>query len=434
MKASGFLTAALALGFGTVAMAQDTFTVDINRTDGSAPIEAGGCVEFEIRGHLTDTANEGLAFFAFDLELVGPSTVNLGTAIIMGEDVSVTSFSQPQGYSVDFTGTAVGDDLIQLGGGQNTIGNPGTDPFPPFPNGAVALGVGHGVDGVRMYEAAPCDFGFGLTVPVGVADGDYTLQIRPSSLFANQITSFDDVAETYVVDPVNVVIGNPMAFTVGADCVTPAPEIVHDADTSPCSGHIDPRGESSNGVDLDLGITTFTIKFTTDVFQSDGTSPVDASNFSVGETGGGAAPSVASVSYVGGGMDTVEIVLDNNITLQEWTTLVADVYNDCGVAITSSGDQGAGVNETDRIDVTHLPTDINQGGTSDPFDVIAFRQFVNNGTVPANGCSANGVDYVDMNHNGASDPFDLIRLRQSINGVTPSTRAWASTSINNTRP
>ncbi len=442
MKASAISAVLLSLCLVTLVSAQDTFTVDINRTDGGGAIGAGDCFEFEIVGHLMDGSNEGLAFFAFDLEVVSDppgSTVNLGTAVIMSAPAGVVdNFSAPQGYSVDFTGTVVGDDLIQAGGGQNTIrncpdGKPCPPEFPDFPMGDVALGVGHGVDGVVLFEAPACVAAFGFTVPGDITPGTtYTFQIKPGSLYANVITSHDVGLGTYVVDPVTTVIGGGVVF---GGCDAPTPEIVH-ASSIPCSGTVDAAIESSNGSALDRGLQSAEIHFNTEVYKADGSSAVDASNFSLTETGGGAVPAVTAVGY--GADNTIVIVdWDRPLTLQEWTTIHADVYSACGAAITNLGDLGA-ANEPDRVDIAFLPGDVDRTFDTGPFDLLVFRQIVNGVTPSSNfGCSSNDCDYIDSNRSGVcglTDPFDLLTFRQIVNGVSPTTRVWNGAAMNNPRP
>ncbi len=440
MKASGIIVITLVSCLGATAVAQDTFTVDITRTNGSGTVGPGETIEFTIDGLLTNTdspVNEGLAFFAFDLELVGPTPINLGSGILMGEGIAVASFSQPQGYSVDFTGTIVDDDLIQAGGGQNTINNTGADPFPPFPMGSVDLGVGHPPDGVELFIGAPTPAG--LTIPVdftGEPGTTYTLQIKPGSLFANVITDFID--PDYEVDPVQTVIGNSLSF-VFEPCLDTAPPVIEHGtalpgETSPCAGYIDPRIESTDGVAFDRGLQELTFKFDRNVFKADGVTAIDAGDFSITETGAGPAPTITVADYVGGDQSLVLVQWDRPITLQEWTTVIADVYSDCGTPITNNGDQGPDVDEPDRIDIAFLPGDVNQGAVVEPFDLLAFRLFVNDGTFPADVCSAVDLDYFDINRGGDVDPFDLLDLRRIINGVPPATRAWASETLNNPRP
>lgn len=434
MKASSFTALSLALALAPIASAVDSYTVDINRVGPNNPVAPGGTADISIVGHLSETtpgSNLGLAFFAFDLEWVpaaGPN-LNLCTGLSLTANAAVANFNKANnlGYSVDFTGTCVAPDLVQLGGGQNTINNTGMAPFPPFPSGPVALGVGLGAGGVEMYTGT-------LTVPMGTAAGVYTLRIKANSLFANAITSQN--GGNYVVDPVTAVIGASLPITVG--CTATIPSVVHGASlpgqTIPCSGYIDPRRESSDGVNLNQGLTSARIKFNTNVLKSNG-ADIDGADFTVTETGGGAAPTVSSAAYVVPADKTyVQVNLSRPITLQQWTTIVANVFNECGQPIASSGNQGPGVNETDRIDIGFLPADVNQSSNVSPLDLIAFKQVVNASVLPPAGCSQLNTDYTDINRSGGQTPLDLIAFKQLINNLAPSTRSWQGKTILNPRP
>jgi hypothetical protein len=419
----------LSLVVAGAAAAQDTFTVDIQRTNGSGDVAPGGVVEYEITGTLTDTDNMGLAFFSLDLELVGGDTaINLGTAVVQVGSADSAPFEAPLGYSIDFGGTSVGNDLIQAGGGQNTINNdPAAEPFEPFPSGAVVMNVGHG--GMVLFSAgggAP----LGLTVPNDAA-GTYTLQIKAGSLHANVIKAFDGT--NYTVDSVQTVVGSSMAFTVNATpCAAPvlvrAANVVDGPVTTPCSGYIDPRTET-NGMD------TFTFVFEGET-ESAGGGAIGMSDFAVTTTGG-TVPSVASVvsSFdVPSGRQVVTVTLDQAIPLQEWTTIKADVASACGVAIDDQGNQGPGMNEPDRIDVAFLPGDIDQSGQTLPVDLFRLRGAIVNGTLPTGICAGLTLeDLADTDRNGTVLPIDLFTYRQLIVGAA-GFQVWNSASLNNDRP
>ena len=83
----------------------------------------------------------------------------------------------------------------------------------------------------------------------------------------------------------------------------PSPSIVHtwessdDAITYPPSGYIDPRIESSNGMDYDLGVENITLVFNEPIQKTDG-NPLDASVFSIRVTGDGVAPQIIAVDAI----------------------------------------------------------------------------------------------------------------------------------------
>ena len=214
-----------------------------------------------------------------------------------------------------------------------------------------------------------------------------------------------------------------------------SPEIVHRTaaagETSPCTGYIDPRIESDNGVDVNLGVREVTIVFCEPVYRvgAPGIAP-DASSFTVTETGGGDPPEIISVNTT----DNVEftIQLDRPITLQEWTTIQAFVMNACDNAILNEGDLGPGVAEPDRVDIGFLPADVNQDGQVTPQDLINLRQFLTDAAYH-NDCD--DLLYFDIDRDGVMpEPQDLIRFRQMIAGTPPATRPWALETMNSPQP
>ncbi len=421
MKASVAKTLVLSLALTGAVVAQDTFEVTIS---GDESVAVDGTVSFEISGEFTSTTpeNMGLAFFSIDLEVVGPQGVELSTALTMETGTDVQSFFAPLGYSIDDTGTAVGNDLVQAGGGQNTINNdPAAEPFEPFPSGAVVEDIGLSGPVVLF------DNGM-LTIP-GLVDGqEYTLQVKAGSLHANAITGFD--GNFYSVDAVNVSIGSSLTFTVD-ECDQVAPRILAadepDSITVPCSGYIDPRGENLTASEL-------VITFSEEVVSLNDT-PVAAADFVVTSTG--SAPGISAVDILDGtsGAKSVRITLDAPLPIQQWTTIKANVKDLCDNVITDAGDLG-NVDEEDRIDIGFLPGDIDQNGQTSPLDVFAFRVIINSGLtdLPANACSAaTALDLGDIRRDGDVGPLDLFYLRRLINGQTVGaplvTQSWATESL-----
>ncbi len=239
-----------------------------------------------------------------------------------------------------------------------------------------------------------------------------------------------EVGDHFFVDDVSIAEGgaNPCA----ADG-TP-PEIVHTAglpgETRPFSGYIDPRRESSDGTVMDLGVTQVALLFS-EAVENAGGGALAADSFAVSETGGAPPPAVIAVDDVA--MPLVTITLDRPITLREYTTIQANVQDqaDPPNLIIDNGNQGPSIDETDRVDIAFLPADIDQSGDVSPFDLLAFRQIVNDLTDPDAGIES---DFVDTDRNGEVGPFDLLAFRQLINGVSPATEAWADQSLNNARP
>jgi hypothetical protein len=223
-------------------------------------------------------------------------------------------------------------------------------------------------------------------------------------------------------------------------CETGPPTIVHTvagdreagAVTSPCTGYIDPRIESDNGVHVDLGVDEIVVAFSERVFRL-GPAPLeppDAGSFEVFETGGEAPPAVALVEQLS--PESYRVVLDRIITIGEWTTVKANVQDACGNAIRDEGHLGPGQPEPDRIDLAFLPGDVNQDKIVSPLDLINLRQFLSTGSFH-NECA--DILYFDIDRDGVMpEPQDLLRFRQMLVGSAPATRPWSLEVLGSEQP
>jgi len=169
----------------------------------------GGAVDYTITGVLTNTNNEGLALFGFDMSVSGPAVVTLSSATTvnpgseMGPFVANEGLNNPAGFG-GTPGSILGpgnpaNDLLQIGGGQNTIANPG--PVPPAPVGTVVTGIGQ----TEVVLATGT-----LTMP-GTA-GTYTLTL--SGGFANVIKQ-GETGPVYAVEAAGSVTGASCEILVG---------------------------------------------------------------------------------------------------------------------------------------------------------------------------------------------------------------------------
>jgi Dockerin type I domain len=217
---------------------------------------------------------------------------------------------------------------------------------------------------------------------------------------------------------------------------TLGPAVLHGASGASFADHgfggfIDPRRESTDGVNVTEGVDKVTFVFSDDVVSGVGSGPVSSIDFEVTETGGATPPTVVSVNASQN--PTIVVTLSRPITVQEWTTIRANVRSSTTAqSIPNLGDQGPSANEPDRIDIGFLPGDIDQNGIVNPLDLFLYRQYVNDVTTPTLGVK---VDYLDTNRDGVNLPTDLFAFRQLINGVTPpATQAWSGATMNNPRP
>ncbi len=273
----------------------------------------------------------------------------------------------------------------------------------------------------------------GVATELTRRDGD----INPPDAggIVNQIASFGEDAqgELYVVDRGGSTTGQVFRIVPESALPPPAgdpPVIVHAGENGALfSGYIDPRAESTNGVDLDMGLTEITVDFSKQIVTGECTL-VDASAFALAVTGG-SSPSIESIETCDNQRFVVK--LDQPIPLQEWTTIIVSGVEDLqGHAIVSAGNQGPGANEDDRVDVGFLPCDVDQNGAVEPFDLLRFRQVVNNVFVPDQGAEEL---FVDTDRSGSTSPFDLLRFRQLINGLNPpATQAWTDATMNSPQP
>lgn len=354
----------------------------------------------------------------------------------------MSTFEPPLGYSFDFNGTTVGNELHQAGGAQNVIDNdPNASPFVAFPSGEPVGNVAHGA-GVVLHQGT-------FTIPAGTTDGTYTLQIIANSLFVRVL----DAPPAAGPDPVIAVdanVGASLTFSVLKDVV--APVLLHQPaegpQGSPCTGYIDPRFDSSNGIDVDLCFTAWNgsayipeeivMVFSEQVrnIGAGGGTSLTAAAFTVAVTGG-VARGVASVNDVMVGNDhVVTITLDGPIPVQEWTTITAGVEDLAGNAIASSGNEGPGVVESDRIDIGCLPGDVNQSGNTSPLDLIRLKQKIEgtcSGEESCPECSGLLLGY-DIDRKGAFSPLDLIRMKQLMLFTGNATRVWNGQLMTSAQP
>lgn len=241
----------------------------------------------------------------------------------------------------------------------------------------------------------------------------------------NQISSFgqDEMGNMYIVDRGSGNSSNQGQIFKIVPQVPSTPDgngpvVVHDGNGNALfSGYIDPRSESTNGVDVDLALNEIVVEFSEAVVK-DNCALIDAADFTVRTTGGDV---LAVESIDARNNPTVVVKLDGGIPLQEWTTIEATVSDFERNPINKSGDLGAGVNEDDRIDIGFLPADVDQTGEIQPLDLFRFRQIVNGITTPDVGA----VElFVDTDRNGSISPLDLFRYRQLIGGTGAATRNW----------
>jgi len=154
-----------------------------NAADFNVRLE-GDSTTYSVYGQVTG-GNRGLALVGFDIVFtVGAATTPMAPGPVMGNFVKDAGLTNPG----VFGGTIVGNDLVQVGGAQNTINNdPGNA---PYPIGAV-------------------DPTFALAAEVLIATGECwdCEEIKLRNCFANVIDD-DETGPQYAVSPATIVYGN----------------------------------------------------------------------------------------------------------------------------------------------------------------------------------------------------------------------------------
>lgn len=132
----GMLT--IAFGFASPVFAADLNIAVQNNVDGAKTVKVapGGMVHYRIVGILSDAHNDGLALWGANLSMTPSVLLSPATpGPRMGSFVRPDGITNPAGYG----GTPSGNDLLQIGGGQNTIKN--TRANAPFPIGNVVENI-----------------------------------------------------------------------------------------------------------------------------------------------------------------------------------------------------------------------------------------------------------------------------------------------------
>ncbi len=251
--------------------------------------------------------------------------------------------------------------------------------------------------------------------------------IEPTNAMRLRFTASDSVDEGSVVEAGIDALGVDLVVCSLDDL---APMIVHDGGvtTSPFSGYIDPRQESSDGVNFDLGIQEISILFSEPVrdVASGPSGELTVNAFSIA-TGAG---EMMVVSVDASENPLVRLGLSFPLFTGGWTTVVADVEDMSGNRIDHLGDLGPNTDEPDRIDIGYLPGDVDQSGGVQALDLLRFRQALSGVFVPEVGSM---LDYFDTDRNGTVQALDFLRFRQLLLGSGNATQVWQGVEIP-TRP
>ncbi len=336
MKASTKL-AGIVLGcFATTAMASDlTLTLT---TTGSTTVAPSAVVPIEISGLLSDSLNEGLALFGVDMTASGPAAIDLSTAAAISAGINMSNFVSPDGLNnptacggcFGFGGTASGNDLLQIGGGMNTIGN--TIGNAPFPIGTVDTGLGQASEILATG-----------TITMPATEGVYTISLQ--SGFANVITLGEVGPTVYATEAAGTVSTVDLIITVAASGV----DITNVVSLSDHGGSILPL-DIFSGNDVEPRATAFT---ELEIIFNGTMDPLTTIAANVSITGASSGPFGGLVST---SLDAGQTVL--TITLD---ARVADV--DCHtISLAGMQSSGGGGVTNPSFSLTALQGDIDRNG------------------------------------------------------------------------
>ena len=361
MKKALMIAACAVLMTGVAANAA-SLTMEIR---GDASTTEGAMYEFEIVAML-GAGSDGLALIGVDLEASAGVTLSpLAAGASMSSFVKVEGLTNPDGYG----GTDVDGKLLQIGGGQNTIGYSTSDPAypnPDYPVGDVVLGIG---DEVEVVIA---------TGTVTAPDADFSLTI--SGAFANTIDEGQTEAPyavSAVDEPVIYVDGGVLNVAVGGGVtLTAAASVGEHAGFGDVSlaigadGLNEPRDQGASG-DLYL------------VMEFDG--DVDAMGLAVAFD---PALSVGASVSAGAAANMAEIHFDGAVNTGRYT-------------VTVSGDAAG------EFDICYVKGDSNCSGDATGLDLAVIQSPTNWNTALADGASARA----DINRDGQATGLDLAAVQ-----------------------
>ena len=362
MKKLLVLTLAVAL-CGPVAFATDLSVAVLTDTgDPAISVAPSATVYYQVVGVLSDTANEGLALFGFDLVFDGGDLTQTDEPTIgeLAHFVVPDGITNPAGFGGTATVPGQEGDLVQVGGAQNTINNDIGNA--PYPIGTVVTGIGH----TEVVLATGS-----LTAPATV--GDYTLSL--ANVFANVIKEGESDAGTFwAVEEAGVGTIDSLTISVTIGCTIDS--------TMPPNCAIDARQPSNPDGSNPGGWDSIDITFS-DAACAAGAS---AGDFSVTVAPSGTVPVIDDVLVVG---NTATLVLDGPIPTGAWTCFGYDGTDTC---------------------IGWLPADVNGDRKAAPSDILYIIDCLN--------AVATCEDWqCDVDNSTICGPPDILRVIDLLNGA-----------------
>jgi hypothetical protein len=368
MKRFGLTALALAAA-GSAASAAN---LNVSVTSGGSnniTVPPGCVVTYSVSGQLSDTNNEGLALVGFDLDFTGGALTqaNVPTTVPMNNFVSPLGINNPPG-AAGYGGTVIDGNLVQVGGGQNTIKNVVTNA--PFPIGEVITGVAH--TSVELVSGQ-------LTAPANT--GTYTLMAL--NVFANQIKDGETGNVFWKTEACGVGSISNLTINVqeGANC---GGEVISIVSSVPPNNWIDARQPANlvGGCADAPGQNSIAITF-------DGPATgVVAGDFIVTTNPAGAAPAISNVAING---NTATLTLGSRIPVGRWTVFT---HHHSGTSTR----------------IGFLPGDVNNDKTSSPVDILKLIDHLNM-------VENYPIHQTDIDRSGVANPSDILREIDLLNGA-----------------
>jgi hypothetical protein len=391
MRTTYGLFAIAALALAGPALASDlNIAVQTDTGASSITVPGGATVNYQIVGTLSDTLNDGLALWGADLGMTGPAAVALSQANVPVAE-PMAHFVCPQGINnppcaTGYGGTVSGNNLLQVGGGQNTIRN--TIANAPFP---ISTDIVQNVAQSQQVLATGS-----VTMPL--TDGPYTLAV--SNVFANIVNDNTPANPTFY--PTTAAgIGTVTSLTINVGVAA----MITAANPPTAAGNpFEPGLPYRDVLDTGSGATA---------------------------TAGIGAAGTSGQAYVGGSVQysPILVTFNNPVTFGTADVSIACTRAPCPT-VTSASSAGntttinlsgaipplgcttLTIGGTNQVQYRSNPGNVTFDSGTNTQDLLGLVQALNNGQGSANPARYN------INRDGFVNTQDLLRLVQLLNGVS----------------
>ncbi|MEZ6085032.1 MAG: hypothetical protein R3E58_14110 [Phycisphaerae bacterium] len=215
----------------------DTLELRVVGDGDAASVAGGGVVNVYIQGRIQGATDDGLALWGANLSDAGAGSFDVTGAVLDSPGGDIDQFKKNLGLTnpAGYGGTAIGGNLIQIGGGQNTIGNAGPTLFPV---GTVATDVANGSAWVDLATGS---------IDTSAAAQDIVLTLDTG--FANTLAA--NTGPVFPVNAATVSIGGALTITISGggplDWNAVVSTALHTASGSFGGGNLDIPVDSADG-------------------------------------------------------------------------------------------------------------------------------------------------------------------------------------------